>query len=432
LRRYFDRTGDYCFLIDESHNLPDRVRDMYSLEFSLSKLKEYARALARIESIKGILTDACRTFASVLYPLCKSETRITPSGERVACVSSASLPSSLHTFFASLKQKCERFYFARRADLTREEYKVIRELLSTLRSALDSCTLYGSGHRTIVQRKDSELCVKILCIDPSGIITKRLECGKSAVMFSATLLPTEYYHTLLTGGRNALSVDIPSPFDKDNLCIAVLDSISTRYSDREQNAHAICNAIFTTVSAKKGNYMVFCPSFSYMEYIHSVFCSSYPSVSSIMQKRSMTMRERSEFLASFKSAPNETLVAFCVMGGIYSEGIDLAGDRLIGAVIIGAGLPTPTIEREAMSEYYAELYESGREYAYIYPGMNRVMQAAGRVIRRDDDRGVLLLIDDRFKEGVYRKIIPEHWKNLKYTADTRSLGALLEKFWSKM
>lgn len=429
LRRYFDSKGDYCFLIDEAHNLPERIRDAYSVEISLSQLKEVRDYFSRYEILFSTLDEACHRFTKILRRACHEEMRLSPTGELTACVCESNLPDGLHTFFGDLKQKCERCYFARRGDFSHEEYRYLRDFLDKMRTFVDICSAYDRKFNTVVQIIGQEITLKILCIDPSGIISRRLEAGKSAVMFSATLLPSEYYSSLLTGGHGAQNVEIPSPFERENLCIAVLDSVSVRYNDREANAPVICDAIYATARAKVGNYMVFCPSFSYMEGIAELFCTRFSDVKVIKQKRSMTQRERAEFLSSFKEHTNKTMVAFCVMGGIYSEGIDLAGDRLIGAVIIGAGMPTPSLEREAMRAYYQEIYEAGHEYAYIYPGMNRVLQAAGRVIRRDDDRGVLLLIDDRLREHVYRRILPEHWHSLKYTGDIRSLSALFEKFW---
>ncbi len=429
LRRYFDRHGDYCFLIDEAHNLPDRARDTYSADISLSELREAAKEFSRHESLRKTLSDGCHDFTKLLFPLCRQEMRISLTGEKSALVCQSALPDGIFELFTKLKHTCERNYFSRRGDFSHEEYRRLRDFLSKMRTLVDIFKIYDRKFNTFIILEGKEITLKIRCIDPSSIIGERLDCGSSAVMFSATLLPADYYRALLTNSRNSQSIEIPSPFDRERLCIAILDNVSTRYSDREANAPEISRAISTAVRARVGNYMVFCPSFAYMEHLASVFGSTNPDVSIILQKRKMTQRERVEFLASFKEHTEKTIVAFCVMGGIYSEGIDLAGDRLIGAIIIGAGMPMPTLEREAMRAYYQELYEAGHEYAYVYPGMNRVLQAAGRVIRRDDDRGILLLIDDRFKEGVYRRILPDHWHSLKYTGDVRSLSALLEKFW---
>ena len=146
----------------------------------------------------------------------------------------------------------------------------------------------------------------------------------------------------------------------------------------------------------------------------------------------MSREEKAEFLSAFENTEEGYLVAFCVMGGIFAEGIDLVGDSLIGAVVVGIGLPQLSYEREAIAAYFDDRYEAGREFAYIYPGMNRVLQAAGRVIRREDDYGVIVLIDDRFADPLYKKSISELWHGLKFVGDAKGLRMLLDRFWSSV
>ena len=155
----------------------------------------------------------------------------------------------------------------------------------------------------------------------------------------------------------------------------------------------------------------------------------YPKIKILSQKRNMTNKEKEDFLSEFSRTDGKYLIGFCVMGGIYAEGIDLVGDSLIGAVIVGIGMPSLSYEREALTAYYDEKYEEGKQFAYIYPGMNRVLQAAGRVIRREEDRGVIVLVDDRFSDPVYKKIIPSLWKGMKFISDPKSLRESLDEFW---
>ena len=176
--------------------------------------------------------------------------------------------------------------------------------------------------------------------------------------------------------------------------------------------------------------MVFSPSFAYSEALARAFSAKYPKLHIISQTKNMSAKEKTEFLEEFKKENGNYLVAFCVMGGIYSEGIDLAGDSLIGAVIVGIGMPALSYEREAIAEYYQEKYEEGKQYAYIYPGMNRVFQAAGRVIRREDDRGVIVLIDDRFDDPLYKKSLPKLWEGVKFIGDVKSLNQEIIDFWA--
>ena len=175
--------------------------------------------------------------------------------------------------------------------------------------------------------------------------------------------------------------------------------------------------------------MVFSPSFAYSEALYKAFKAKYPKLNIIFQGKDMTAEEKAEFLEEFKKESSSYLIGFAVMGGIYSEGIDLAGDSLIGAVVVGIGMPGLSYEREAIAEYYEEKYEEGKQFAYIYPGMNRVFQAAGRVIRREDDRGVIVLIDDRFDDPIYRKSLPKLWSGVKFIGDPKVLREELDKFW---
>ena len=180
---------------------------------------------------------------------------------------------------------------------------------------------------------------------------------------------------------------------------------------------------------KRGNYMVFCPSYDYMEQVAKAFHTLTPKTPIAVQKRQMTVAERQAFLDAFKPDPKGYFVGFCVSGGIFSEGVDLVGDRLIGTVVLGTGLPGVSAERELICSYYQDKYEEGKEYAYLYPGLNRVMQAAGRVIRTETDRGVAVLVDDRLKDPAYRKMFPVGWRHLKYAGDRTALSALITHFW---
>ena len=208
-----------------------------------------------------------------------------------------------------------------------------------------------------------------------------------------------------------------------------MDTVSTRLAARTESAPAIAEAVYSMISCRTGNYFVFCPSFAFMDEVCRVFHARYPTVRVRVQTKGSTHAAREEFLSAFVADPTETLVGFCVTGGVFAEGIDLVGTRLIGAAVVGVAMPNPTPEREAMSAYYADRYEQGKEFAYLYPGMNRVLQAAGRVIRTEEDRGTLLLLDDRFGDPFYRSHIPAHWRHLKFVGDAHAASALFRRFW---
>ena len=309
--------------------------------------------------------------------------------------------------------------------------KAIRDLLYKVKKVASSLNSFDTGYRFLVFCHGEELFFKVLCIDASCEIQKRIDKGSGAVFFSATLSPLDYYRSILSTDRYADTLEVDSPFDKSQLSVAIMDRISIRYSERERTLPAVCRVIAATLSAKRGHYMVFAPSFEYAEAIYEAFSKKYPKVKSMLQGKNMTAVEKEEFLAAFSRESDAYLVGFCVMGGIYSEGIDLAGDSLIGSVVVGIGIPSLSYEREVMAEYFEEKYESGKQYAYVYPGMNRVFQAAGRVIRREDDRGVIVLIDDRFADPIYKKSIPTLWEGMQYVSDAKDLKAELDKFWAE-
>jgi len=207
------------------------------------------------------------------------------------------------------------------------------------------------------------------------------------------------------------------------------DSISTRLGDRRDTAYDCAEVIAETVSANDGNYIVYFPSYDYMKKVCRVFAGMMPACSIVMQKPGMSYRERDRFISIFKSSEKGSVVGFCVLGGMFSEGIDLTGESLIGTIIVGIGMPQISAERNIMAAYYDEKTERGHEFAYTCPGMNKVLQAAGRVIRSESDRGVVVLIDDRLGEPNMKLLFPPHWRHIKYTGDTESLRAILDSFW---
>jgi DNA excision repair protein ERCC-2 len=245
--------------------------------------------------------------------------------------------------------------------------------------------------------------------------------AKSSVIFSATLSPLDYYKEILSGGEEDKITSLHSPFDKNNLCLVVGANINTRYKEREKSYGHIADYI-NIIADKGGNYLAFFPSYEYMKNAYEIFCEKYPETPSIIQTSGMREEERDSFLENFESREDKdnennnddnnnkqenkkekTLVGFCVMGGVFSEGIDLTGDRLKVAIIIGVGLPRLSAERDIINKYFEEKNNLGYEYSYMYPGMNKVLQAAGRVIRTETDKGIVLLLDERFNYSYYKQ-----------------------------
>ncbi len=436
IRRFFDEGGEYCFLIDEAHNLTDRGREMYSAELSEGELLslEISPLLGEASPLPSALANARADIRACLYPYLREDMRRDDSGGELGATHLSFVPSEIYDMIGTLEKKLtEAEEVAVRAadDSKNERIKAIRDLLYKVKKLAHAIELFDTGYRLFIFLKDNNLSFKAFCVDTGRAISSRLKKGQSAVFFSATLTPTAYYKATLSEGHSSSVIEVDSPFDPSQLSVSIMDKISTRYSERERTAPAITRVIAATMSAKRGHYMVFFPSFEYAETVFRAFTAKYPKIKALLQRKDMTAEEKASFIESFDNNPAEYLVGFCVMGGIYSEGIDLAGDSLIGAVVVGIGIPSISYEREAIAEYFEDKYEKGKEFSYIYPGMNRVFQAAGRVIRREDDRGVIVLIDDRFADPIYKKSIPKLWEGMEYIDDPKLLASRLTAFWQE-
>ncbi|MFA5562415.1 MAG: ATP-dependent DNA helicase [Eubacteriales bacterium] len=432
LKRFFAAKGKWCFLVDEAHNLFDRARELYSGELSLSELEAFAAALAPLPDLQAALLTAKEQVTRCLRTALADSIRQDPEGVPRGFVALKELPVALEQAVCGLSETVQAYLEGEDGRrLPRRLKEAVRQISYTLLSLQSKMSLYDDAFITFLSSAGEELVFRLLCLDPSAPVRERLERGACAILFSATLRPAEYYASVLGGEDGAVCLEIDSPFAPEQLCVAVMDRIATSYSRRQDSLGEVVRVILTTVKARPGNYMVFCPSFAYMNALHRRLSDRVPGLQTLLQKRGMTDAERAAFLARFDQHNKTALVGFCVMGGIYAESVDLVGQRLIGAVVVGVGIPQLSDEREAMRAYYDDKYERGLAYAYVYPGMNRVLQAAGRVIRGEDDRGVVVLVDERLVEPLYRSAIPPHWHGLKYVGDTKSLTNLLQTFWGE-
>ena len=436
IRRFFSEGGRFALLIDEAHNLADRSREMYSSELSLKDIEELINnqligAFSKLHTELPRIKDDIR---SLLYPLVKDEMHKDEHGKELGAACLSTVPTELYGMIRELSEildEEEKLNIRTNDNERISRLKAIRELYYKVKKVEGSLNCFDTGYRLLVFYNGGELFFKVMCIDASAEIQKRINKGFGAIFFSATLSPINYYRSVLSDDKYADILEVDSPFNPEQLSVSIMDRISIRYSERDRTLPAVCRVIAATLSAKRGHYMVFAPSFEYAEAIYNQFKAKYPKVKSLLQGKSMSLEEKTEFLKAFSENTENYLVGFCVMGGIYSEGIDLAGESLIGAVVVGIGIPSLSYEREIMAGYFEEKYEEGKQYAYVYPGMNRVFQAAGRVIRREDDKGVIVLIDDRFADPIYKKSIPGLWKGMQYVSDAKDLKAELDKFWAK-
>lgn len=426
LKRYFDgeRLGKYIFLVDEAHNLPDRAREMFSSR--LSRL-DFETLLSMLDENDALATPTLSVISSFdrLGRLCDDDTHYSGDGERVGYSVSRQLPENLAEELEIFSKKCDNwiknnpehpaFFHAEDLGFKVFEYKKIAER-------------YDKGYITFITKNTADVSLLLYCLDPADELSHALDRAVASVLFSATLTPTDYFADILGGGKKSVSVSFPSPFPQENLCVAVVDKVSTRYEDREKSYKKISSCIAGTVSARPGNYMVFFPSYSYLAEVKKLFCEKYPKVKVLEQTKNMTARQKEDFIASLKD-DGRTRVAFCVLGGSFSEGIDLPGDRLIGVICVGVGLPGLSNENNIIRDYYEEKSGCGYDYAYTYPGMNSILQAVGRVIRTERDRGIAVLIDDRYAEPKYRAMFPKEWNGAKYAGNAQSLAEIARVFW---
>ena len=303
------------------------------------------------------------------------------------------------------------------------------ELYFAVQDMTRSAERYDEHFVTQLTAYGSDLELSILCLDPSPFVDASLACGRAAAMFSATLTPPGYYKNVL-GCPEARAVALESPFPAEHVGLYCLP-VSTRYRDREKSVSAISDALAVLANGKVGNYLAFFPSYAYMKQVWEDFSARYPDIETLVQESGLDDAGRAAFLEKFAPDPEKTLLGFGVMGGIFGEGVDLVGDRLIGCAVVGVGLPQVNPRQEILKRYYDELSGTGFEYAYRYPGMNKVLQAAGRVIRTQEDKGVVLLLDDRFARNEYARLLPKHWAHLRYLRTAKELEEQLNRFWKQ-
>lgn len=418
LRRFFDNSGDYIFLVDEAHNLVDRARDMYSAELSKKAFMKQRQAL------KQTLPKAYRQFTKINKLFIEMRKEIENKYETVV----SEMPTDLY-------KHIEKFVDAFEAYLSKNRQTPVddglMELFFQCKAFMTIYSLYDDHYMTYITREDDEIKIKLFCVDPSSLLRSVYSKGRSAILFSATLQPLPFYKDILGGSDEDWAICLPSPFPQDNLCLMIAGNISTRYRDRQNSYEAIAQYIKKAINSKTGNYLVFFPSFEYMENVYEQYKTLWPNDNTIMQDSNMSDGEREAFLSCFEDNPNQSLVAFAVMGGIFSEGIDLTGERLSGAIIVSVGLPQLSPERDLIASYYNQTKRSGFEYAYMFPGMNKVLQAAGRVIRTENDRGFILLLDDRFLHSRYIKLFPMEWNKYIKVSLPEDVENILNKFWGQ-
>ncbi len=399
LKRFFlDQRGDYIFLVDEAHNLVDRARNMFSAELFKKPILDLKR------ETKEILPELSKSLHKLNSYMIKVRKKCEEQQKRHFIQK-----DFLNDILPLLKDFCELADAWLAKNLKSSFHADLLDLYFQIVAFLKISELYDEKYITYAEKSGNDLKLKLFCLDPSTHLQNAIKRGKGAVFFSATFSPLDYFIELLGGDNDSYKIKLSSPFPRENLCLLIDDTISTKYKMRELTYDKIVEVISVIVNQKKGNYLVYFPSYKYMNEVYSRFCEIDSEIETICQLSGMSELEREEFLQYFSIENKKGLVGFAVLGGIFGEGLDLTGDRLTGAIIVGVGLPQICLERDLLRDHFLEIKGSGFEYAYIYPGMNKVLQAAGRVIRTETDRGIIFLIDERYSYSSYRKLLPKEW-----------------------
>ncbi len=437
LRRFFAEgvRGEYIFLVDEAHNLVERGREMYSALLCKETFLELKKTVKAYDDRIAKNLDKCNREMLALKRECEGCQVVAQTDALVRAL--IRLGTSIEDYLEDHEDSPVR------ADLLAFYFEV-SHFLEMYELADENYVTYSE------LREDGSFIVKLFCVNPAGNLINCMRRGRSTILFSATLLPIGYYKTLLGAEEGDYEVYARSVFRPDKLGLFIGSDVTSRYARRgDAEYYRIASYIHNMIEKRQGNYMVFFPSHSFLQRVYEVYRDYFnadQTVECILQESHMNEEAREAFLNRFRGNEDcdlqslirmdieveeeRSLLGFCVMGGIFSEGIDLKNDSLIGAVIVGTGLPQVCNERELLKKYFDAWGENGFDYAYRYPGMNKVLQAAGRVIRTVDDFGVVALLDERFLSPAYQRLFPREWQE-RVAVTVDQIGRKVEKFWDE-
>lgn len=416
LRRFFevpDKTYRIFALVDEAHNLIDRARDMFTVTFSEEDYKNLKKELKGYRSPE--INKILRKINQDLRLFKQFEFNDQP-------IILEQLDSKFIQHITKLRSEINVL----ETDNPKLKLKKGKDFLIDLYKFIVINDLLNDGFKIILDNKYDNLTIKLFCIDPSSFINKSLFHFLGTLFFSATLTPIDYFQKVNLNRDGFKTISLPSPFNPNNFFLIINDNISIKYKDRDKTLEEVVKEINIFVSKKVGNYLIFVPSFEYSRKIEKYFINDSRFV---FQTATMTNKDKDEFLANFKENPQESRVGVCVISGSFAESIDLTGDRLIGVVVVGVGLPQVNFENNLVKDFYIQKEMNGYEFAYMNPGINKVLQALGRVIRTQNDKGSALIIDSRYAQSHYFSILKDRYKNYTKIKDSNGLIKALNSFY---
>ena len=415
LKRFFDTdASNMIVLVDEAHNLVERGRDMYSASIDSFRFEQVKRSLRHfdLKSYKKMQTRMTKFFGEFKeYPL----------GDTLIDYFQPSDINALENYLLACASVNKNHH-----DVVTEEFT---DFYLELNKFIKLLAYYDETFALYVSKKDEDdVKINLFCIDPSEHLKKTMSQVKGQVIFSATLSPAEYYLDVIGGDLNQPLLNLPSPFKKEHMKVLVAPKISVRYKNRQETATEVADYIKEFISHKTGNYFIYVPSYEYLTMLTPLLESEDYEL--LVQEKDMTEIEKELFLSCFVDKPKKTTVGIAVLGGAFSEGIDLVGERIIGVAVVGVGIPQICFERDLIRNYFDKTEKKGYEYAYVSPGINKVMQALGRVIRSETDRGAALLIDDRYLTKPYQVIFKSMYSNYEVVTSKDDIKEQVENFWS--
>lgn len=417
LIRYFDES-EYkpLLLVDEAHNMISRSRDMYSATLIRSEFIKLRRAASKLKP-------------SIRNPIKKMLDQFDRFVEQLSLKPFIAFTSLDETFLETVNYLMKKIENALKETPKYSRKTEVMDIYLQLLSFSIIHDFYNDAFLTNIERFDGDdIALTIQCLDASEFIYDTMKNKTyGTVLFSATLYPIDYYKELIASGYGE-TLKIRSPFDPKRLKLIVMNQVNTRYQSREGSKNTIVETILAVLQAKKGNYIVFFPSYQYMQSIIDALPQDI-ACDFIIQERDMEPHLRDLVIERFKANTDKSQLAFFVMGGMFAEGIDYVGDMLSGVIIVGVGLPMISESNNQLKNYYDQTFGKGFDYAYTYPGMNKVIQAVGRVIRRDSDYGIAILMDDRFTTKTYLNLFPPEWKHYETVKNPKDLSPVLNSFW---
>ncbi|MGA9220641.1 MAG: ATP-dependent DNA helicase, partial [Pseudomonas graminis] len=381
-------------LVDEAHNMVERARSMYSATLDQHSMNQVRQSAP--EPVKKALQRLNRDWNAL------HKEQVAPYQAYAA--TPAKFLNSLNLCITAFGDYFNEHPHAANGELQSFYFEAIQ--FGRIAELFDEHFLFDISKRELGSKSLSRLCLRNVV--PAGFVRPRLTAAISAVLFSATLNPRHFYRDLLGLPDTTAWVDVESPFQRSQLDVEIVSRISTRYTHRQASLAPIVELMARQFEARPGNYLAFFSSFDYLQQVAELMERSHPDVPVWKQSRGMAEAERQAFLERF--TPASQGIGFAVLGGAFGEGIDLPGARLIGAFIATLGLAQINPVNEQLKQRMSLLFGAGYDYTYLYPGMQKVVQAAGRVIRGLDDRGVVVLIDDRFAERKIQQLLPAWWQ----------------------